>query len=198
MNAPAEFARAVCPHDCPDTCAMRVTVKDGKAIKVSGDPDHPPTQGVLCTKVSRYAERTHHRGSAAHAAASASAAKARDASRRSAGTRRCASPRSPEARSQRARPKRSCRTATPARWAWCRAKAWPRASSTRSARRGSTARSARRPARRACGHLRRQARHAHRVLRRERTDPHLGQQIRSRRTCISGRARRKPSVAARG
>ncbi|WP_250481664.1 molybdopterin-dependent oxidoreductase, partial [Caballeronia sp. NCTM5] len=61
MNAPAEFARAVCPHDCPDTCAMRVTVKDGKAVKVSGEPDHPPTQGVLCTKVTRYAERTHHK-----------------------------------------------------------------------------------------------------------------------------------------
>ncbi|WP_250452320.1 molybdopterin oxidoreductase family protein [Caballeronia sp. ATUFL_M2_KS44] len=61
MNAPAEFARAVCPHDCPDTCAMRVTVQDGKAIKVSGDPDHAPTQGVLCTKVTRYAERTHHK-----------------------------------------------------------------------------------------------------------------------------------------
>ncbi|QBQ96601.1 molybdopterin-containing oxidoreductase family protein [Paraburkholderia pallida] len=60
MNARAEFARAVCPHDCPDTCAMRVTVEDGKAIKVSGDPDHPPTQGVLCTKVTRYAERVHH------------------------------------------------------------------------------------------------------------------------------------------
>jgi len=61
MNAPTEFARAVCPHDCPDTCALRVTVKDGKAVKVTGDPDHPPTQGVLCTKVSRYAERVHHR-----------------------------------------------------------------------------------------------------------------------------------------
>ncbi|MCE4543712.1 MULTISPECIES: molybdopterin-dependent oxidoreductase [unclassified Caballeronia] len=61
MNAPAEFARAVCPHDCPDTCAMRVAVKDGKAVKISGDPDHPPTQGVLCTKVTRYAERTHHK-----------------------------------------------------------------------------------------------------------------------------------------
>ena len=60
MNAPAEFARAVCPHDCPDTCAMRVTVENGRAIKVSGDPDHPPTQGVLCTKVTRYAERVHH------------------------------------------------------------------------------------------------------------------------------------------
>ncbi len=39
---------------------MRVTVENGKAIKVAGDPDHPPTQGVLCTKVSRYAERVHH------------------------------------------------------------------------------------------------------------------------------------------
>jgi anaerobic selenocysteine-containing dehydrogenase len=61
MNAPAEFARAVCPHDCPDTCALRITVEDGKAIKVSGHPDHPPTAGVLCTKVSRYTERTYHR-----------------------------------------------------------------------------------------------------------------------------------------
>jgi anaerobic selenocysteine-containing dehydrogenase len=60
MNAPTEFARAVCPHDCPDTCAMRVTVENGRAIKVTGDPDHPPTQGVLCTKVSRYADRVHH------------------------------------------------------------------------------------------------------------------------------------------
>jgi anaerobic selenocysteine-containing dehydrogenase len=60
MNAPTEFARAVCPHDCPDTCAMRVTVAAGRAIKVVADPEHPPTQGALCTKVSRYAERVHH------------------------------------------------------------------------------------------------------------------------------------------
>lgn len=60
MNAPLEFARAVCPHDCPDTCALRVTVADGRVLKVTGDPDHAPTQGVLCTKVSRYPERVHH------------------------------------------------------------------------------------------------------------------------------------------
>ena len=52
--------RAACPHDCPDTCAIRVTVQDGVAIKVQGDPDHPPTHGSLCTKVSRYPERTYH------------------------------------------------------------------------------------------------------------------------------------------
>jgi anaerobic selenocysteine-containing dehydrogenase len=51
---------AACPHDCPDTCAIRVTVEGGRAIKVQGDPDHPPTHGALCTKVSRYPERTYH------------------------------------------------------------------------------------------------------------------------------------------
>ena len=52
--------RGACPHDCPDTCALRVSVQDGKVIKVQGDPDHPPTHGALCTKVSRYPERTYH------------------------------------------------------------------------------------------------------------------------------------------
>lgn len=52
--------RAACPHDCPDTCAMRVTVENGRAVRVQGDPDHPPTHGALCTKVSRYTERTYH------------------------------------------------------------------------------------------------------------------------------------------
>jgi anaerobic selenocysteine-containing dehydrogenase len=51
---------AACPHDCPDTCAMLVEVEDGRATKVSGDPDHLPTQGFLCTKVARYLERVYN------------------------------------------------------------------------------------------------------------------------------------------
>ena len=39
---------------------MRVTVENGRAIRVQGDPDHPTTHGALCTKVSRYPERTYH------------------------------------------------------------------------------------------------------------------------------------------
>lgn len=54
------IVRAVCPHDCPDTCALLVSVTDGVATEVRGDPDHPTTAGVLCTKVSRYTERTYH------------------------------------------------------------------------------------------------------------------------------------------
>ncbi|MBW8901355.1 MAG: molybdopterin-dependent oxidoreductase, partial [Massilia sp.] len=54
------LVRGACPHDCPDTCALLVTVEDGVATEVKGDPDHPTTAGVLCTKVSRYVERTYH------------------------------------------------------------------------------------------------------------------------------------------
>jgi len=58
------IVRAACPHDCPDTCAMLVTVREEQgrkvAIKVMGDPSHPTTAGSLCTKVSRYVERTYH------------------------------------------------------------------------------------------------------------------------------------------
>ena len=57
--APTQVIGA-CPHDCPDTCSLVTTVENGIAIKVHGNPDHPQTGGVLCTKVSRYAERTYH------------------------------------------------------------------------------------------------------------------------------------------
>jgi anaerobic selenocysteine-containing dehydrogenase len=62
MNAPEslQVVRAACPHDCPDTCALQVSVQGGRVVRVQGAPDHPPTQGTLCTKVSRYAERSYH------------------------------------------------------------------------------------------------------------------------------------------
>src|SRR6185312_8642758 len=53
--------RGACPHDCPDCCATLVTVEDGRATRIQGDPDHPFTQGFLCAKVNRYLERTYHR-----------------------------------------------------------------------------------------------------------------------------------------
>ena len=59
-DAPITIVQGACPHDCPDTCALKISVQAGRVIKVAGDPDHPPTHGALCTKVSRYAERTYH------------------------------------------------------------------------------------------------------------------------------------------
>ena len=49
-----------CPHDCPDTCSLVTTVENGIATKVSGNPAHRHTDGVLCAKVSRYTERSYH------------------------------------------------------------------------------------------------------------------------------------------
>ncbi|MEM7769943.1 MAG: molybdopterin oxidoreductase family protein [Cyanobacteria bacterium P01_A01_bin.37] len=51
--------QGACPHDCPDTCAWQVTVEDGVATKLVGDPDHPFTRGGLCGKVSHYLERVY-------------------------------------------------------------------------------------------------------------------------------------------
>src|SRR5712691_3057297 len=57
-----EVIRAVCPHDCPDTCSMLVTIENGRAVKIAGEREHPFTQGFLCTKVAKYLERTYHDG----------------------------------------------------------------------------------------------------------------------------------------
>jgi anaerobic selenocysteine-containing dehydrogenase len=46
--------RGACALDCPDTCSWIVTVKDGEAIALRGDPEHPFTRGSLCNKVAGY------------------------------------------------------------------------------------------------------------------------------------------------
>jgi anaerobic selenocysteine-containing dehydrogenase len=61
MQHPLTTVHAVCPHDCPDTCGLVVTVENGKAIKLRGDPEHPFTKGFLCQKVSHYLDRVYHR-----------------------------------------------------------------------------------------------------------------------------------------
>ena len=58
---PKVMKRSVCPYDCPDTCGLLVEVKDGKAVKVSGDPEHPFTRGTLCVKMNHYEEPSIHR-----------------------------------------------------------------------------------------------------------------------------------------
>ena len=53
------IVRGACPHDCPDTCAMLVSVRDGRAVEVRGDPAHPFTRGGLCVKVNNYIDKTY-------------------------------------------------------------------------------------------------------------------------------------------
>jgi len=52
---------STCPHDCPSVCALEVEVLDQQTIgRVYGAKDNDYTAGVICAKVSRYAERIHH------------------------------------------------------------------------------------------------------------------------------------------
>lgn len=50
----------VCSHDCPDSCAVLVTVDEsGRATRIQGDPNHPVTRGFLCGKVAKYLDRVY-------------------------------------------------------------------------------------------------------------------------------------------
>jgi molybdopterin guanine dinucleotide-containing S/N-oxide reductase-like protein len=58
--SPFRVVHTVCSHDCPDSCAVLVTVDGaGRAIKVQGDPSQPVTQGFLCGKVAKYLDRVY-------------------------------------------------------------------------------------------------------------------------------------------
>jgi len=50
---------AVCPHDCPDACGVLITIDEGRATKIQGDPSHPVTRGFLCAKVAKYLDRVY-------------------------------------------------------------------------------------------------------------------------------------------
>jgi len=54
-----KVVHAACPHDCPDACGVLITIDDGKAVKIQGDPKHPVTRGFLCAKVAKYVDRVY-------------------------------------------------------------------------------------------------------------------------------------------
>ncbi|MBM4256539.1 MAG: molybdopterin oxidoreductase family protein [Deltaproteobacteria bacterium] len=52
-------AHSACPHDCPDSCVMDVSIDNGKAIKVTASKEHPFTRGALCAKVNKFLDRVY-------------------------------------------------------------------------------------------------------------------------------------------
>jgi anaerobic selenocysteine-containing dehydrogenase len=54
-----QVVKAACPHDCPDACGVLITVEDGRATKIQGDPEHLVTRGFLCAKVAKYLDRVY-------------------------------------------------------------------------------------------------------------------------------------------
>ncbi|WP_161884291.1 molybdopterin oxidoreductase family protein [Deinococcus alpinitundrae] len=54
-----------CPLDCPDACRLKITIERGeagleKAVKLTGDADHPITRGFACAKTVHYPARQNH------------------------------------------------------------------------------------------------------------------------------------------
>ena len=58
-QAMKQVVHAACPHDCPDACGVLITVEDGRATRIQGDPAHPVTRGFLCAKVAKYLDRVY-------------------------------------------------------------------------------------------------------------------------------------------
>jgi anaerobic selenocysteine-containing dehydrogenase len=61
VSSKPELIHSTCPHDCPSTCSLVVERLDDNTIgRVYGAAENSYTDGVICAKVARYKERTHH------------------------------------------------------------------------------------------------------------------------------------------
>ena len=81
-EAPTRVVHGACPHDCPDTCAMRVTVQGGRVVRIQGDPDHDDDAGRAVHQGLALCRAQLPRRARAASAASASAPRAAGASSR--------------------------------------------------------------------------------------------------------------------
>lgn len=55
-----ETLNTTCIMDCPDTCALEVSVEDGKVKAITGSRDYAVTNGFICDKVRQYGQRLYH------------------------------------------------------------------------------------------------------------------------------------------
>lgn len=58
----ARLRHTTCPMDCPDTCALEVTVEEGRVVRVAGAREHahPIMGGFICDKVAQFERRLYH------------------------------------------------------------------------------------------------------------------------------------------
>ena len=57
-----------CPLDCPDSCALDVTVEQGRVVKIDGSRRAPSTDGYICGKVRRFDRHVYHESRLQHPA----------------------------------------------------------------------------------------------------------------------------------
>ena len=62
VDATGKRLPSTCPHDCPSVCALEVEILDnGRIGRVYGSDKQSYTDGIICAKVARYAERANHK-----------------------------------------------------------------------------------------------------------------------------------------
>lgn len=59
MQSSDGIFHSVCSLDCPDQCGLLIHKKDGKIVKIEGDPNHPVTKGNICNKVRNMPSRLY-------------------------------------------------------------------------------------------------------------------------------------------
>ncbi len=57
MSEALKILPSVCALDCPDACALHISVDGDRVVHLNGDPDHPITRGFACVKTAKYPER---------------------------------------------------------------------------------------------------------------------------------------------
>jgi anaerobic selenocysteine-containing dehydrogenase len=59
FGGPTSIVETACPLDCPDACTLAVTVQQRKVIALDGTHKNPVTNGYICAKVRKFAERVY-------------------------------------------------------------------------------------------------------------------------------------------
>jgi anaerobic selenocysteine-containing dehydrogenase len=59
QRRPESTVETACPLDCPDSCSLSVSVRDGRIVKIDGATRRQVTAGYICAKVRRFADRVY-------------------------------------------------------------------------------------------------------------------------------------------
>ena len=54
-----QIKKTICPYDCPTSCGLLVETDGKKIFKVTGDENHPATNGLICKKMRKYEKSIH-------------------------------------------------------------------------------------------------------------------------------------------
>ena len=59
LGGPVSVVDTACPLDCPDSCSLAVSVQNGKVVTLDGSRRNPVTDGFICAKVRKFADRVY-------------------------------------------------------------------------------------------------------------------------------------------